>query len=46
MAVKLDDLRHNSDLTRLDTVTDKDIHRAEKYKSAIESLEKTKHCED
>lgn len=34
-AVKLADLRHNSDMTRLDTVTDWDIKRAEKYKKAI-----------
>lgn len=34
-AVKLADLRHNSDMTRLDTVTDWDIKRAEKYKRAI-----------
>ena len=34
-AVKLADLRHNSDMTRFDTVTDWDIKRAEKYKKAI-----------
>ena len=34
-AVKLADLRHNSDLTRLDTVDDKAIERIEKYKKAI-----------
>jgi len=36
--VKLADLRHNSDLTRLDTVLDKDIKRAEKYNQAISLL--------
>ena len=39
-AVKLEDLRHNSDLTRLDEVTAKDIQRNEKYKKAMEFLEK------
>ena len=39
-AVKLEDLRHNSDLTRLDKVTAKDIQRNEKYKKAKELLEK------
>lgn len=34
-AVKLADLRHNSDMTRFDIVTDWDIKRAEKYKRAI-----------
>lgn len=33
-AVKLADLRHNSDLTRLDTVTDRDRARLEKYRAA------------
>lgn len=37
-AVKLADLEHNSDLSRLDTVTEKDIQRFEKYKKAIEIL--------
>lgn len=36
--VKLADLRHNSDLTRLDTVNEKALERAEKYKKAIELL--------
>lgn len=36
--VKLSDLKHNSDLTRLDTVTDKDLQRIEKYKKAREIL--------
>lgn len=38
-AVKLADLKHNSDLTRLDAVTDKDLKRMEKYKKAIVLLE-------
>lgn len=36
--VKLADLKHNSDLTRLESVSDKDLKRAEKYKTAIELL--------
>ncbi len=39
-AVKLADLKHNSDLTRLDEVREKDLTRVEKYKKAIEILEK------
>ena len=38
-AVKLADLRHNSDMSRLETITDYDWIRAEKYKKAIEMLE-------
>ena len=34
-AVKLADLKHNSDLTRLDIVDEKARKRAEKYKTAI-----------
>ena len=37
--VKLADLRHNSDLTRLDTVDEKAVARAEKYRQAIRLLE-------
>jgi len=37
--VKLADLRHNSDLTRLRVVTDTDLQRVEKYKKAIQLLE-------
>lgn len=37
--VKLADLRHNSDMTRLDVVDDKAMKRAEKYKKAIQLLE-------
>ena len=38
--VKLADLRHNSDLTRLDEVNEKALKRVEKYKEAIKLLEK------
>lgn len=38
-AVKLADLRHNSDLTRLDHVDEKALARVEKYRKAIELLE-------
>ncbi len=37
-AVKLADLRHNSDLTRLDAVDEKALKRAEKYRRAIALL--------
>lgn len=37
-AVKLADLKHNSDLTRLDAIDENAINRAEKYKKAIELL--------
>ena len=37
-AVKLADLRHNSDTTRLNTVDDKALERVDKYKQAIELL--------
>lgn len=37
--VKLADLRHNSDLSRLESVTEKDLARVEKYKRAIAILE-------
>ncbi len=36
--VKLADLKHNSDLTRLDVIDEKATKRAEKYKKAIEFL--------
>lgn len=39
-AVKLADLRHNSDLSRLDVVDEKALKRQEKYQKAIELLEK------
>ena len=38
-AVKLADLRHNSDLTRFDSVTPGDLERKEKYLRAIALLE-------
>ena len=37
--VKLADLRHNSELSRLSVVTDRDLQRVEKYKKAIRLLE-------
>lgn len=37
-AVKLADLIHNSDSSRLDNITEKDMVRREKYKNAIEFL--------
>lgn len=36
--VKLADLAHNSDLSRLPTVTDTDLKRVEKYRAAIALL--------
>ena len=39
-AVKLADLKHNSDLSRLEKITQKDRERAEKYRKAIEYLSK------
>ncbi len=36
--VKLADLRHNSDLGRLNTITDKDRERLAKYQQALEFL--------
>lgn len=40
-AVKLEDLRHNSDLTRLDHVTEQDRQRLKKYQRAAAILEET-----
>lgn len=37
-AVKLADLQHNSDLTRLDSLGEKDLQRIEKYRKAMEIL--------
>lgn len=37
-AVKIADLKHNSDLTRLDTVSSDDIARVEKYREALRIL--------
>lgn len=39
--VKLADLKHNSDLSRLDVVNEKASKRVEKYKEAIEILEES-----
>lgn len=36
--VKLADLKHNSDLTRLDVVDEKAIKRVKKYENAIQFL--------
>ena len=38
-AVKLADLRHNSDLSRLDSVDDKSMERVKKYSQALRLLE-------
>ena len=38
MTVKLADLKHNSDLSRLDTVDEKALKRIEKYRQAIALL--------
>lgn len=35
-AVKIADLTHNSDLSRLPFITDKDLERAKKYRQALE----------
>jgi len=43
--VKLADLRHNSDTTRLDVVDDKEKQRVEKYNKAIEVLSFCKNLE-
>ena len=37
--VKLADLRHNSDVTRLDVVDEKALNRVQKYREAIKLLE-------
>jgi len=37
-AVKIEDLKHNSDLTRLERVTPEDLARVEKYKQALQIL--------
>lgn len=39
-AVKIADLKHNLDLSRLDAVTDKDVKRMEKYRRALALLQK------
>jgi len=38
IAIKLADLRHNADVTRLDAVKEKDAARIEKYRAATELL--------
>ena len=38
-AVKLADLQHNSDMTRLDTITERDRKRVAKYREAMKLLE-------
>ncbi|MCM1084010.1 MAG: GTP pyrophosphokinase [Clostridium sp.] len=38
--VKLADLHHNSDMTRLNIITKQDMERKEKYEKAIEVLER------
>ena len=38
-SVKLADLTHNSDLSRLPVVTEKDLERVEKYRNAIKLLQ-------
>lgn len=37
--VKIADLRHNSDLSRLNKVTEEDLKRIEKYKTALSLLD-------
>lgn len=44
--VKLADLRHNSDLSRLNEVTDWDLIRVAKYKKCIEYLENIKYLRE
>lgn len=41
VAVKLADLTHNSDLSRLEHITEQDEQRAEKYRQAIKILQTT-----
>ena len=36
--VKIADLKHNMDLSRLNNITDKDLKRVEKYKKAYDLL--------
>jgi hypothetical protein len=42
--VKIADIEHNSDLSRLKTVTQKDLDRVEKYKKALEFLREDDGC--
>lgn len=41
VTVKLADLTHNSDLSRLNTITEQDLQRLEKYRTAINILKTT-----
>ena len=43
-AVKIADLTHNSDLSRLEKVTDEDLARVEKYKHALEILQQSRYA--
>lgn len=36
--VKMEDIKHNMDLSRLSVITDKDLKRVEKYKKALKYL--------
>ena len=45
-AVKLADLRHNRDLSRMDTVDEKALRRAEKYDEAIRLLEREREMDN
>ena len=38
--IKIADLKHNSDITRLENITTTDLKRIEKYKKALEKLGK------
>ena len=38
--IKIADLKHNSDITRLENITTTDLKRIEKYKKALEILDK------
>jgi (p)ppGpp synthase/HD superfamily hydrolase len=42
--VKIADLRHNMDLTRLPTVTGEDIERVRKYRRALDTLLRAPNC--
>lgn len=39
LKVKIEDIKHNMDLTRLNIITEKDKFRLEKYKKALEYLQ-------
>jgi (p)ppGpp synthase/HD superfamily hydrolase len=42
--VKIQDLKHNMDLSRLSVITEKDIQRVERYKKALKTLEEKQRC--